>query len=430
MNELSNYYSNYMDYKRALDNEMLKVADGFVKIGYLLKYAQETNIIHEGGYESVNDFAKAEYNIDATQVSRFIRIHERFGIPGEARLQEHYINHGVAKLGIMLTLPDSINEEISADYSKTEINQIKAEIEAEQKISDIEVMCEEKDPVQQSLPEGFQRAVYQLIREQTELYLRMYCALTIDELKEIVAPAGECMYSIRIPGTGKLLMFVKRNENIVVTNVRTGEKESYEWEQLFDALKEFVSMGDSAKTSWENVFDESFPEEKKEEIAPVQPKEEDKSVRKESKVKVTPKPQPKPTSKVEEPVKEPEEQLPGQDNIMNHPEYLPDEMKEDKLEVLTGEVENIEKADKHNVQQATEERTVQQSKDGFKVEHIAPVQDVGTKQAIRGLKAAITAGAHVIGNLTEKEDWDMIISKATDIIWRAKKIKELEERDK
>lgn len=398
MNELT-HYSNYAAYKQALDTEMLRTAEGFVRIGYLLKYAQETNIIQEGGYETVNEFAKAEYGIDASQVSRFINIHERFGVPGEARLQDHYINHGVAKLGIMLTLPDTINEEISSAYSKEEIKQIKADVDAEQQISDIEVMCEEKNPVLQSLPEGLERVMYQLIHEQPTLYQRMYKTITLEDLKETLAPSGECAYSIRIPGTGRMMVIVKSNEKVVVINVRTGEKESYEWQQLFDALKEHVAMGDTAKESWQNVFKEPFPEEeKKEEIAPVQQKKENKAVKKESKVKTAEtKTQTKPAPKPVEPKKEPEEQLPGQDSIMDHPEYLPDDMKAETSD---------------------------------KVEHIAPVQsDVGTEHAIRGLKSAITATLHAMYNLAEKEDWDMIISKAMDLVWRAKKIKELEEKN-
>ncbi|MGN1158234.1 MAG: hypothetical protein ACI4TK_18845, partial [Agathobacter sp.] len=120
-------YSNYRDFKQALDQEMYGAVEGFVKIGYLLQFAEDTNIVNEGGYATVNEFAKAEYGIDATQVSRFINIYKRFGVPGEPRLQEQYKNHGVAKLGIMLTLPDYINEEIPAEYSKTEINAVKKE---------------------------------------------------------------------------------------------------------------------------------------------------------------------------------------------------------------------------------------------------------------------------------------------------------------
>lgn len=412
MNELVSY-SSYIEFKQALDAEMLRTAEGFVRIGYLLKMAEETNILQDSGYRNVNEFAKAEYGIDASQVSRFINIHERFGVPGEMRLQDRYTSHGVAKLGIMLTLPDEINEEISADYSKAEINQIKAEIDAEQKISDIEVMMEEKDPVQQSLPEGLKRVVYQLIHDYPDLYTRIYKVIELEDLKEILAPNGECTYTVRIAGTGKLMLFVKANEDIVATNVRSMDKEHYEWNQLFDAMKEYIAMGSSAKESWENTFNERWPltEEPKEEPKPTakeQPKEAPKPAKKESKVKIPQKPKPAP--KPAEPT-EPEEQLPGQDNIMNHPEYLPEELKE---EVLTGEVVETENADNYNVQQAVES-PVQQA------EEIAPVQEDST---IRGYKAAISASINRIEGIFKNEDWNRLIVEAEGIAWRARQIKE------
>ncbi len=421
-------YTNYQQFKQELDTEMYKAAEGFVKIGYLLNLAATTDILKDSGYTNVNEFARAEYGIDNTQVSRFINIHKRFGVPGEARLKDQFSNHGVAKLGIMLTLPDHINEEISSGYSKSEINIIKKEIEDEQKISDIEVMCEEKDTLQQLLPEGLKQAVYQLIHDEPKLYLSMYKAITLDDLKETLAPSGECSYIIRIKGVGRLVIFMKTNEDIVITNVRDGSKSSYEWMQMFSSLKEYFAMGDDAKTSWSNVFQEAYPEEKKEEPVKVSDKPTEKVVKadknnvekpkKETKVKVV-EPKPKKEDKtVEETLKEPEKQLPGQDSIFNHPEYLPEDMKE--KEVLTGEVEDIapDELNKNDVQQSSE---------GMKIEHFAPVQNVGTEHSINGLKNVIKASLHVMHDLVEKGDWPMVISKATDIVHRARKIQELEE---
>ena len=69
---------NYSEYKMALDTELQKTADSFVKIGYLLKLARDTNVLAESGYKTVAEFAAAEYNLDKTQVSRFISINDKF----------------------------------------------------------------------------------------------------------------------------------------------------------------------------------------------------------------------------------------------------------------------------------------------------------------------------------------------------------------
>lgn len=76
MNEVIEY-RNYAEYKQELDTELKKTAEGFVRIGYLLKVARDTRILAESGYQNVVEFAKAEYGIDKTQVSRFMNINDR-----------------------------------------------------------------------------------------------------------------------------------------------------------------------------------------------------------------------------------------------------------------------------------------------------------------------------------------------------------------
>ena len=77
-------YRSYQEYKQELDTELKKTAEGFVRIGYLLKVARDTNILAESGYKNVVDFARAEYGIDKTQVSRFIQINDKFSQGGYA----------------------------------------------------------------------------------------------------------------------------------------------------------------------------------------------------------------------------------------------------------------------------------------------------------------------------------------------------------
>ena len=77
MNEII-YQKSYKEYKAELDGVLQRTAEGFVQIGYLLKVARDTNILEESGYKSVAEFAEAEYNLNKTQVSRFISINDKF----------------------------------------------------------------------------------------------------------------------------------------------------------------------------------------------------------------------------------------------------------------------------------------------------------------------------------------------------------------
>lgn len=374
-------YTDYSQYKAALDAELQKSAEGFVKIGYLLKVARDTRILEDSGYANVNEFAEKEYGLDKTQVSRFIRINDRFSEDGYSEnLKLDYKGYGYAKLALMLMLPDSINEELTADYSKSEIQAIKEEVDAEQKITDLEVMMEEKDKMQQSLDDTLVQVAYQIGKEDPKLYCELWESQVEREedirgFMEIFAPSGTKTYSVRIPGTGRMMLMIREDKDEVkLINVRDEtDKHVYTKRDIIDAFRSIFETG-SAKESWSSTYGEEFPEEK-EEVAPVQP------VRKESKV-VKAKPPKKEEPKKENPARQqsteaetmtlhdiqedlpvpnpvpeeemeqekpaetenaPEQQLPGQDNIMKHPEYLPD-TQETQEELQTRAKEIVERS--------------------------------------------------------------------------------------
>lgn len=295
-------YRTYQEYKKELDTELNRTAEGFVRIGYLLKVARDTEVLKESGYGNVVDFAKSEYGIDKTQVSRFISINDRFSEGGYSdRLKEGYQNFGYAKLTLMLQLPEAINEELSPDFSKAEIQAIKDEVDAEREITDIEVAIEAAEAAVAekplAAPEGtvLERTLWQLFREQKELFRKLWdiCRTerTTQEIMDILAPQGEALYSVRIPGTGKLQLILNGAGSSIV-NVRTMEKTRYEKEELAGAVCDFFRGEESPEELYRDLYGEEL--EQKAEVAPVQQREEKKApARKESKVITAPKPEKK-----------------------------------------------------------------------------------------------------------------------------------------
>ena len=320
MNEVL-YTKTFNEWQQELDTELVKSAESFVKIGYLLKVARDTDILANTGYANVVEFAKARYGLDKTQVSRFIHINDRFSEGGNsAELQDRYKGMGYAKLTIMLQLPDKINEEISADFSKSEIEDIKKEIDEENKISDIEVWMEGTQEEAEKYNELGQ-VMYQLLHDMPELFTKIaQSSIETEELMNILAPSGEMIYSVRIPGTGRLMLSIKVNTGrITITNVRSMEKTEWNIEDLADFLVDILSRADTEDPAkaWTSIYKEEYP--KKAEVAPVQ--QEKPVQRKEKKVQKAKieKPKPQPAEENAE-----EEQIPGQDSVLNHPEYLPE----------------------------------------------------------------------------------------------------------
>lgn len=320
MNEVL-YTKTFSEWQQELDTELVKSAESFVKIGYLLKVARDTDILANSGYGNVVEFAKARYGLDKTQVSRFIHINDRFSEDGNsAELQDRYKGMGYAKLTIMLQLPDEINEEISTDFSKSEIEDIKKEIDEENKISDIEVWMEGTQEDAEKYNELGQ-VMYQLLHDMPELFIKIaQSSIETEELMNVLAPSGEMIYSVRIPGTGRLMLSIKVNTGrITITNVRSMEKTEWNIEDLADFVVDILSRADTEDPAkaWTSIYKEEYP--KKAEVAPVQ--QEKPVQRKEKKVQKAKieKPKPRPAEENTE-----EEQIPGQDSVLNHPEYLPE----------------------------------------------------------------------------------------------------------
>ena len=261
----------YREFETAMDSEMSKEAEGFVRIGYLFKMARDTDVLQESGYSSYLEFAEKKYSLDKSQVSRFINIHTKFSDPNDpTRLSEKYQGFGSAKLALMLTLPDTIIEELTPTFAKSDIQAVKKEIEAEGKISDLEVLMEQtetrKEADGQQEPDILHQVVDQIL--DGDLYMRIKIRQALRSarknalIQEILAPAGEAMHSVRIKGVGRLMLSVKGlDTEIALINVRSDSKEMYSWETVIRTVEDYCTS-------------HSDPEPgQKTEVAPVQPEQ-------------------------------------------------------------------------------------------------------------------------------------------------------------
>ena len=239
---------NYSQYKTELDAEINKTANSFCKIGYLLKLARDTDILKESGYSSYTEFAKAEYGLDKSQVSRFIAINDRFSIEGNSeQIEDKYAEYGSAKLSIMLTLPDEIVEELDPSYSKADIQAIKEEYDEEKNISDIEVLMEPAPAAVETSGDEFIAQIIKQLNDDNEEEARdvaMGKDISLEDIKGIYAPDGSRAYTIRISGTGRFSIMMKP-DSICIINMRDNTKSPLSWEEFEAAL-------------WEDLKDRTF----------------------------------------------------------------------------------------------------------------------------------------------------------------------------
>ena len=276
MNELINI-NTYNEFKSALDTELQNQAEGFVRTGYLLKKARDTEILRESGYTSVAEFAKAEYGLSKDIVSRYIAINDRYAVDGYSdQLQEKYQGYGIAKLQEMLTLSDDVVDLLSPEMSKREIQNVKREIADEEKISDIEVLIEQQEAGSQDKT-ILQRVMYQYFYDQREKFIELAEVIegkiegdaAVNKILDAIIPSGIGPIFVRIKGVGKMMLsFHNADNDIEMLNVRSGEQETVKWNRLIETIK---LPFPATKESWEHLYDEAFEkvEPIKQEIEPV-----------------------------------------------------------------------------------------------------------------------------------------------------------------
>lgn len=349
MNEIM-YQKSYVDFKKELDQELNKAADGFVKIGYLLRQAEDTDVLASSGYRNVAEFASIEYGLSKDVVSRYININKRYSEGGYSPvLAERYHGFGMAKLAEMLTLPQAIVDTIPDELSKAEIREIKKEYDAEHGVTDIEIAIEaaeqpEKQREDTLLTQVVRAWLHDIPDDFRRLSRVIYPDYDINKMMDIIAPDETRVIIVRVPGVGRLMMTCSISANIQIVNMRTQESGQISWEDLCSAASAICARrypDEMLKDVWARTYDDPYPEEKKEEPKPeprkeVKNEEKKPAKRKESKVTVA-----KPVKK-----EEPEKQ---------HEKPVIVEMPHDP-EVLERDAEEVKNAAEADQKEGTEEQ--------------------------------------------------------------------------
>lgn len=264
-------FATYEDYKNAFDAEVRRTEQAFVRIGYMLRVAMDTEILKGSGYTNMEEFAWAEYRIDKSQASRFIRINRRFSVDGYSdRLIDKYEGYGVAKLGEMLTLSDEVIEALPRRLTREKIQEVKKEIQEEEKISDLEILMEDK--AEGSILAQWMDVYYRDHPEEFKAIKEIYFGDQQYQAMQILAPGGSTVKMARISGVGKLMLTIKDKDSPAeLTNVRTGEKEKYSLEDLIRTLKGICPYTADPEGAYEQRYRIPFPGRAKEEPKPEKP---------------------------------------------------------------------------------------------------------------------------------------------------------------
>lgn len=304
---------DWLNIKEKLRKELQGVSEGFIRIGYHLKRIKEQRLYENDGYHDINEFAKAEYGLHPSTVSRFIAINTKYSIDGNSEyIRPEFAGMGSTKLAEMLTLPDSDMEMIRPETTKESIRDLKR----------FNRDTPDEVPEEVDMRSTLETIVEEFFRKETNLLNEIYGeALDLPEMVDRINPSGNRTFC-----TG--LYFVSMfSESKGLMIKQFGQKpESITW-GAFAAAMDIIFTGGNGKRTWEEHYGEETEEETKEAVEEDAPAAEAPEVEEEPEKKQESRPKPEDyvenvideTNQVhaEEPKTLPEEIAPAQENRIN-----------------------------------------------------------------------------------------------------------------
>lgn len=223
--------NDWLEMKQSLERELSNLKTGFIRVGYVLRKIDDTKGYEQDGYKSVAEFAKAEYGLSASTVSRFMAINEKFSLDGYSeRLDPKYIGFRQSIMGEMLGLPDQDLDLVTPETSRQDVRELK--------------QFNRQEP-EKGIADDLRDLIESYFRENKEELNELYNAPGTPT-QEILNPSGNKVYR-----KGMYMMFFYTDN--VKTKKFGGATDAYNWEE-FRGLIDSVFASSAGQDTYENYF--------------------------------------------------------------------------------------------------------------------------------------------------------------------------------
>lgn len=361
---------DYIQSKNEIKQELGGIVKSFVRIGWQLTRIDKSGAYKHDGYNTIAEFARTEYGMNPSGVSRFMKVYEKYSVPGDTpELKEQYREFKLNNLVEMLQLPEEDQQIFHPEDKREDIRELK-DFNKENESNPMNLLDWKSA---QSTEDKLHATIQEFFREKTGILNTLYSSEAyqsgnIKEMAQIINPGDSMSYR-------KGTVFLMFHQEDITVKIFNGEMRNISWNQFFTYTREIFAEAAAGAKTYENYFGipekthSSTPKEipkpapkpvsnpipehdvcPEPEIAPAQQPESVENVKKtvdnheegqktavpekedsvSGKPKAdfnseTPESQPENIEKNQKTaLPEPEPQIPGQDSIENHPEYMPE----------------------------------------------------------------------------------------------------------
>ena len=118
---------DYDTTKRIIRADLANMQRSFIDIGCQLMQVRDRELYKDGGYDSVWAFAEQEFGIQRSTASRWMKMCQKFSVDGSSPvLRDEYKDFGKSQLQEMLYLEDEQLEEVTPGMTVKEIRELRA----------------------------------------------------------------------------------------------------------------------------------------------------------------------------------------------------------------------------------------------------------------------------------------------------------------
>ena len=354
----------WVQWKEGIRKKLQETAGNFVYIGYCLRKLRDSGDLYEQEEcEDIFEFAKKEYGLDKSTVSRFIAINEKYSEGGYSmELQEKYRGFGQSKLVEMLSLPDAECELITEQTTVKEIRELKAFVKEEKELAMNPPEEEQKEAERcqeageeagednqkaakaDNMPEWtpLQKCIIDFFKDKKDLLKEADNAGTIKEASELIAPSGNRTHR---KGSIFLLMY-DYDKGVAYRKMGFPEAVTISWDDFYCQIDDIYWLsGNMMEKRWSEIYEDQQTKTATTTCQPAKPvdvweeKQAIESVRNEPENDLI---EDESDKKTEESVQnEPENVSEKPESAENEPETVPEPVATSQQRQISGEYEEI-----------------------------------------------------------------------------------------
>lgn len=261
------------------------IVKNFVRTGWHLSRIDRSGAYKLKGYSSITEYARETFGMTPDGVSRFIHVYEKYSVQGDTpELREEYRDFKFSQLTEMLQLPEDDHEMIRPETKREDIRDLKKFNKQSQNNPD-NLLNWQQDP-DDIIREAVKDFFFSRKKDLNGIYEQYGIGPYPEETVKLMA---RFLYHEKKRKFQNDRVFIMLYPDQVFIKSSDGELQDITWTEFFQTMGSIFDSSAAGKETWENYFN------------------------------------PDPDGELEE-------QIPGQDNIMNHPEYLPGKLHGRKFE--------------------------------------------------------------------------------------------------